>query len=220
MAKTAVAKREAVNPVEAELQKEGMTLKGKIVSLQDEKGLIVVRDQMQADLAGNIVTYIGNLKKRVHDYLDGDISLANTLHKSLTGKRKKLLDPAESLEYQLKLAASVWIAAERKRAEEKQEQLAELAANVGLPPPVVDMPEIEGLTAKDGWGYHVENHSDFLAAAAKGKAPKEAFIVDDSWLKNDVKLNHARAVIDPETGKMYLYPGLHIFETVSMARKG
>lgn len=182
----------------------------------------VVKSQGDADAAGAVCQEIGGYLKLVGSYWDDVVASAHALHKDLVAKRKEFLDPAQSLDRAIKAAVQTWVTAEQKKAEALQEKLAVKAEAAGLPPPIVEGPAVEGLSAKRKWIHKTLDTTamkEFVKAVAAGKAPIEALEINESWLGKDIDLHHERAAKDPLTGKTYLYPGVEIYEITNMVRK-
>lgn len=197
---------------EVVLRQDLSKIQGMIASITDNQSKrIAIKSQTDADTASLVTAEIAAYKSRIGAFWDEDISRAHKLHKSLVAKRKKFLDPANSLESEIKAAVTFWVNAEKRKAEDLQRDLAVAAKEVGLPPPVVEAPRVEGLRFSEAWVFTITDKMAFIKAIAKEKAPIEAMVIDESWLGADVRNRHDRAVPD-ENGELYLYPGVKIYK--------
>ncbi len=86
-----------------------------------------VIDAASYETAGEFLRGLKGYEQNVRDLLDEAIQQAHATHKTLTGKRKVLLDPAKAAEKLVKVKMATWVRAEEAKAAEAA-RIAEAAA--------------------------------------------------------------------------------------------
>jgi hypothetical protein len=100
------------------------------------------------------------MKKQVESYFNDDISKAYSLHKSLTAKRKELLDPIETFIKAAKRVMGEYLALEQRKAQEQavalQKQAEEMGLDTSLVPQMDTSPQLgEGRALVQHWTFKV-----------------------------------------------------------------
>lgn len=91
-----------------------------VEAITEQVAEIKIVDDPSFTAAEQFLKRIGEYEKAVHDELDPDIKKAHDLHKSMTGRRKKLLDKAEAAKDIVQRAMGDYVD-EMKRIEREQE---------------------------------------------------------------------------------------------------
>jgi hypothetical protein len=114
--------KEHLEAVEQPTETKELELKKEV----QEISIVSVKDQESLNLAIEYQKAIKVKIQKIKDYWEKDIADANKLHKSLTQKRKELLDPCEKFEKQQKDAIDFYLTEqERIRKEAEQKTLLE-----------------------------------------------------------------------------------------------
>lgn len=146
------------------------------------------------------------IKKQVEEYFGPDIKKAHELHKSLTGKRKALVDPLDKFIAICKSVGGAYLMAEQRAKEAQQAKLAAQAKEMGLDTSLVpqEAPKAEagaGRAIVQTWTYEVVNEA---------LIPRKYWVLDHAKIRLDVTNFKDKAEI----------PGIKVVQQSSVRRTG
>lgn len=87
----------------------------------------IVTNQLQYDEAAEALKKIKEVKQNVNDFFSDDIDKAFQLHRSLTGKRKALMEPLERAEASIKNARIAYTNEQNRLRQIEQDKLDKIA---------------------------------------------------------------------------------------------
>lgn len=145
------------------------------------------------------------MKKQVEEYFNPDIKKAHELHKSLTAKRKALLDPIESFIGSIKRVTGGYLAKEQEKAKEQavalEKQAAEMGIDTSLIPQNSQIEAGEGRAVVQTWTFDVVDEA---------LVPRQYLMLDTKAISKVVTALKDRANI----------PGIRVRVETSVRRTG
>ena len=146
------------------------------------------------------------IKKQVEEYFGPDIKKAHELHRSLTSKRKALVDPLDKFIAVCKSVGGAYLMTEQRAKEEQQARLTAQAQEMGLDTSLVpqEAPKAEagaGRAIVQTWTYEVVDEK---------LVPRKYWVLDHGKIRADVTNFKDKADI----------PGVKVVQQSSVRRTG
>lgn len=146
------------------------------------------------------------LKKQVEEYFNPDIAKANALHKSLTAKRKALIEPIDRFLAASRRAVGIYLAQEQEKARQQAAALQEQAAKAGIDTSLIptEAPKADlgsGRTLVQTWTYDIVDEA---------QVPREYLMLDTAKIQKVVTAMKDKTNI----------PGIRVRQEASTRRTG
>lgn len=103
--------------------KQVEVVKAEVTGLAQVAQTYTVKTQQQLDSAGQELVRIKTVRKQVDDLFDPIVKQAHAAHKEAVASKKKLTDPLDSAERQIKLAISQYAIEQERKAREEQARI-------------------------------------------------------------------------------------------------
>lgn len=103
--------------------KQVEVVKAQVVGLVQVAQTYTVKSQEQLDLAGQELIRIKTVRKQVDELFDPVIKQAHAAHKEAVASKKKLTEPLDTAEKQIKAAIGQYTMEQERKAREEQERL-------------------------------------------------------------------------------------------------
>lgn len=169
------------------------------LALETVYGGMAIASQDEADRAGVALSRIAEAVKKIDEFCDPEIAAAHKLHKSLVAKKKKLRQPFDMLDRDIRDSLRTW--------QQKQLESAAVERELGG---TDDVATTAGVTFVKDWDVAISDLPALVKAVADGKHPT-------SWLLPNIP--EIRSFVRAVKGNAAI-AGVTISETSVVRRKG